>query len=139
MTKEEVLTLSLSSKQREQAIRCFTAWERTKKASAFEALTTQAQVKSVIDDYLKKYEANKKKQQESPKKKTARDIQQLAMKLCKGKEKKLTFDELNAIIINAVDTKKRMAIAKKREELQRQLAELDAAEVELEERLAEKP
>ena len=138
MTKEEVLALSLTAKQKEQVERCFKAWQRTKAPNAFEPLQSQTQVKKMIDDYLKKYETSQAKKAAKPKSKNARDIQRLALELCKGKNKKLTFNELYTIVNDAVEAKERKAIEQERAELKKKLAALDAKEVELDERLAEK-
>lgn len=128
MTKEEVLGLSLTAKQEAQLKRFFDAWDKLKKPSVFEAMTTQKQVEDYIDDAVRKYEKNQEKKVNKPKKRNSRDIQSLALSLCKGKDKKLTFDELYKFIETAATEKRKKEIANKKAALAKQLAELEAEE-----------
>ena len=127
MTKEEVLAISgLTAKQKAQVERCFNAWERLHKVSAFEPMTTASQAKDFINAKLAAFEKAQKAKENRASKKTSRDIQKLALTLCKGRNKALTFDELYDIIKDSVATKRRKELEKKRAALLEQVNEVES-------------
>lgn len=126
MTKEEVLAISgLTKAQKDQVDRCFKAWNALHKPNAFESMSTQ-QAKDFINAKLAAFEKVKKAKENRVSKKTSRDIQKLALTLCKGRNKALTFDELYDIIKDSVATKRRKELEKKRAALLEQVNEVES-------------
>lgn len=126
MTKEEVLAISgLTKAQKDQVDRCFKAWKALHKPNAFESMSTQ-QAKDFINAKLTAFEKVKKAKENRVSKKTSRDIQKLALTLCKGRNKALTFDELYDIIKDSVATKRRKELEKKRAALLEQVNEVES-------------
>lgn len=132
MTKDEVLALPLSEEQKEQVEeRFFDTWDKLGIPSPFENMRNSDEVINYINEGIKRYKKNQEKKAKKAPKKNARDIQHLAVELCKGKKKKLTFDELYKFIETAVTEKRKKEIANKKAALAEQLAALEAEEESL--------
>lgn len=129
MTKDEVLALSLTKAERAQAERTFQAFQRLGKPLVIKG-DTETQVKAYLTKKVAEYEKKQQKKAEKNQK-TANDIRSLAKDLCKGKNKKLTFDELYAIMEDAAIAKKRKELDAKIAKQQAELAAMQAERAEL--------
>lgn len=136
MTREEAFKINgLSKEQKEQLERSFDAITKTQsKADKANGVPVElpaknkAELTTYLDTAIARYNKNQEKKKNNPKKITSRDIQSLALSLCKGKDKKLTFDELYKFIETAAIEKRKKEIANKKAALAKQLAELEAEE-----------